>query len=130
MTPSTTTSPSDNLHSDTENGGVVNQLRKVGGGIIYTIVETSKSLTNESIVEGKGRPTTEPTPYADKAKAPTPEALMGSIPTQGTTEGTHIENNPNVVTPNHVQPYAGSSGHEGFQEHNHSSPTPGSLSRS
>lgn len=47
---------------------------------------------------------------------------------QETVGGPHVEKTLNVVVPNHVQSFVGSSYHEGFQENTHYSYTPGSLS--
>lgn len=55
---------------------------------------------------------------------------MGSTTSQEITGGTHVEKTSNIVVPNHVQPFAESPAHEGFQDHTHYSPTSGSLSQS
>lgn len=55
---------------------------------------------------------------------------MRTALTHGTVEGSRVQKTPNIVAPNHVHPFAGSSGHDDFQEHTHSSSTLGSLSRS
>lgn len=61
-------------------------------------------------------------------KVPTSDVLMGSTPAQKVGGGTHVEKTPKHFVPAHVQTFAGSPGHESFQEHTHYSPTPGSLS--
>lgn len=49
---------------------------------------------------------------------------------QETVGDIFVEKTSSIIIPNYVQPFAGSPGEEGFQEHTHFFPTPGSLSRS
>lgn len=67
-------------------------------------------------------------PTNQQAKILVLKALMITSPPQGTLVGAHVEDTPDVVRHRLMQPFGESPSHEGFQEHTHSSPTPGSLS--
>lgn len=122
------TNPSDNLHSDASNGGVINQERPFVGQFLEPIVVITTNPPTESLAERKIPSATVTTPTNQKTKVLMPVALMRTSPHQGTHVGPHVEKTPKVIGPSLMQPLRGSSPHGGFQEHTHSSPTPGSRS--
>lgn len=125
-----TTRPFKNLQSDAGNGGVINQERPIGGWMMEPIMETAKSPIAKYPATRQGRGTTAPTPPTNQAKGLMPKSLMRTSHPQGTPGGPNVKNTSSVVAPNHLQPLAGSPSCDGFQEHTHDTPTPGSLSRS
>lgn len=68
--------PTENLHNDARNCGVIDQARPIGGWILKPIMETTESPAIEPPAPKQVRGTTTPTPQIDKTKDMTSKAIM------------------------------------------------------
>lgn len=112
-TPSTT-NPSGKLQSDVSNGGEIDQENPVGNWILEFIMVNTDNPTTKSLAERQNKSATVSTSTNQQVRFMLPEALVRTIPPQGTLVGAYVEKTPDIDGSGLMHPFGGSPSHEGF----------------